>query len=358
MRLLLLFGVAAFPFAVLAGSPSGTHTPAPMQASGHQVEKVWVAKQDHPESPVALAPQAATQTVEAGTVWVAKPEVSPTLSPPTAGSDAPLPSSGHSGAHPTSIQAAQLDLSPLPPVASAWVAQQAIASGVSQTASAPLISGSMAAFELPMWVKPNPPPTEGSKAVWVPEDFQEATQAPIVSQGSGGKRRSPNPIARITTDSVEAVADLLPWVDRERKDEPVEDVLARVADELARARAADPEWVVPAERELRALAKRMGALPAPPIGQPANETSLQQAPPSRSYALRPLWPGTDGAPEVRRRPISPTTESGFEMGPSSIADSIGPYIDPDAPPPKQGPDTIARQSSVPQKSPKHSAPKH
>jgi hypothetical protein len=373
MRLLLLFGVAVLPSAVSAAPSAAVkhatgntalHASSTSSSFNTPAEKVWVAKQNHDAEQIRPAPHALDLQERSQPVWVAQPELAVEQSPKTGASGDPAfvnavpPAATAIREHQASIPATQLQFTPLPQAATAWVAQQAVESGVSQPASAPLVSGSMAAFTLPMGVEPTADADVVPKEVWVADGIQEAAQAPIVSPSNKERRRSPNPIARITTDSVEAVADLLPWVDRKRKDEPIEDVLTRVADELARARAADPEWVLPAEQELRALAKRIGTLPAPPLGQTADHGPLLPTPPSRSYALRPLWPGADGAPEVRRRPMSPTTESGFDMGPSSIADSIGPYIDPDAPPPKQGPDTKARQSSVPQKSPKHSAPKH
>jgi|GEM_PF-3198638 len=363
MRLFVLLGVVAFPAAVSAGPiaakhVSETHSSATISSPDLHIEKVWVAKDDLSEISAVGAQHASEPQEKHETVWVAKTDTAVDAPQSHSVSKDPVPSVSAATAHQVSSSATQLDLAALPPAASAWVSQEAVASGISQPASAPLVSGSMAAFRLPMGVEPSTNEPHTQQKVWVAENVERAEPALPDRQLSGQKHRSRNPIGRIATDSVEAVADLLPWVDRERKDEPIEEVLARVADELARARAADPEWVLPAEQELRALAKRIGSLPAPPVGQATEQGSPLPVPPSRSYALRPLWPGADGSPEVRRRPVSPTTESGFEMAPSSTADSVGPYVDPDAPPPKTVSEAKTRPSATPTKSAGHSAARH
>jgi hypothetical protein len=120
-------------------------------------------------------------------------------------------------------------------------------------------------------------------------------------------------------DVPEAVADALPWVDRDAKNEPFDQVLERVSEDLNRAAVADPAWALPAQREIRALSKRLEMLPAPP---PLTQNSGDSRPVAiiagledRPFRARPIWPGTSGRPEAQVRPITIITASGQQDGP-------------------------------------------
>jgi hypothetical protein len=130
----------------------------------------------------------------------------------------------------------------------------------------------------------------------------------------------------IVRDMPEALADSLPWVDRDLKDESLDEVLVRVSDELARARDHDPEWADAAERELRALDARLARLPEPPEGDggvvgfdqagmtnPAAGGHVTRN--ARPFRPRPVWPGATVTAEPQVRPPTLTTDGIEETGP-------------------------------------------
>ena len=133
----------------------------------------------------------------------------------------------------------------------------------------------------------------------------------------------------LTQDLPEAIADALPWVDRDAKNEPFDRVLDRVSDDLHRAVRADPAWALPAHREIRALSKRLDALSAPPPLQ-ANtnaevEESVADTLDDRPFRPRPIWPGASGRPEEQIRPATLTTIAQQQDGPRT-AGIAGRYL--------------------------------
>jgi hypothetical protein len=203
------------------------------------------------------------------------------------------------------------------------------------------------------WYRP-----ERYSVAWQAERDARTDAAPAATSsgmdGAGGPREPRGPFRRIfedTRDAVrhdlpEALADSLPWVDRERKDVPFEAVLGRVSDELARADAADPEWAMAAEDELRELAARLDTLSAPPpmpqSGEPlsgssaagatasAQASGLQQG---RPFRPRPVWPGATVTSEPQRRPATLTTSGLEESGPVASGTSASWQGAPDLAPP-------------------------
>ncbi|GBF57132.1 hypothetical protein PbB2_00792 [Candidatus Phycosocius bacilliformis] len=134
----------------------------------------------------------------------------------------------------------------------------------------------------------------------------------------------------VVHDVPEALADALPWVDRPRKDEPLDDVLARVSSDLARASAHDPEWVGPAETELRQLSKRLSTLAEPTPISMTPETARQpvSAPVEvRPFRPRPIWPGASGRPEPQSRPVAVATGTEVQPGPQAQGRRLPPPTD-------------------------------
>jgi hypothetical protein len=123
----------------------------------------------------------------------------------------------------------------------------------------------------------------------------------------------------ITRDLPEALADALPWVDGDAKNEPFDEVLDRVSDELRRAAQSDPAWALPAQREIRDLSQRLSSLPAPPpLGQEVDDMSALDGLSSvdnRPFRPRPIWPGASGRPEAQVRPVTLITSSVEQDGP-------------------------------------------
>jgi hypothetical protein len=188
--------------------------------------------------------------------------------------------------------------------------------------------------------------------VWNPASLEEVVAPPMVASGpdilpqrlngtsaidprlpqATGQRYHRRAMRRIfqdtrtslTYDLPEGLADALPWVDRDRKNEPFEDVLARVADDLNRAAQNDPEWALPAQREIRRLSKKLDRFPEPPplqtdaleasYGQPQTEAVALNA---RPFRPRPIWPGASGRPEAQVRPATIVTLTGTQSGPQA-----------------------------------------
>jgi hypothetical protein len=155
--------------------------------------------------------------------------------------------------------------------------------------------------------QPAPPPSAG-----IIGEPQRETRGPF-------RRIYEDTRTGIVRDIPQALADAIPWVDRNRKDEPFNAVLARTADELSRAAARDPEWALPAEDEIRELAQRLSLLTAPP---PAQTASMDESrpirpggPETRPFRPRPIWPGASGRPEPQSRPLALITSSPEEEGP-------------------------------------------
>lgn len=129
----------------------------------------------------------------------------------------------------------------------------------------------------------------------------------------------------VVQDIPEALADALPWVDRGEKDEPIEQVLARVSSDLSRASTKDPEWINPAESELRVLSKRLATLAEPPSnGTPSAAVGSmpEQDKVNRPFRPRPIWPGASGRPEMQSRPTALVTGSTIQQGPEAIGQRL------------------------------------
>lgn len=134
----------------------------------------------------------------------------------------------------------------------------------------------------------------------------------------------------VVTDIPEALADSLPWVDRGDKDEPIEQVLARVSADLSRASANDPEWVNPAESELRELSKRLSTLAEPaadPTPSPMAAPRVEVDAAGRPFRPRPIWPGASGRPEAQSRPTALVTGSSLQQGPEALGQRLPPPTD-------------------------------
>ena len=159
---------------------------------------------------------------------------------------------------------------------------------------------------------------------------QPAAQAKAVKPAGPFKRIWRDTKKSVVQDIPEALADALPWVDRGVKDEPIEQVLARVSSDLSRASAKDPEWINPAESELRELSKRLSTLAEPPAaGAPsAAVTSMpEHDTANRPFRPRPIWPGASGRPEMQSRPTALVTGSTIQQGPEAIGQRLPPPAD-------------------------------
>jgi hypothetical protein len=134
----------------------------------------------------------------------------------------------------------------------------------------------------------------------------------------------------VVQDIPDALADALPWVDRGYKDEPIEQVLARVSADLSRASTKDPEWINPAESELRQLSKRLATLAEPPVSGTSSAAVAsipEQDAASRPFRPRPIWPGASGRPEMQSRPTALVTGSAIQQGPEAIGQRLPPPTD-------------------------------
>jgi hypothetical protein len=130
----------------------------------------------------------------------------------------------------------------------------------------------------------------------------------------------------IARDIPEGIADALPWVDRDAKNEPFEAVLDRVASDLHRAAHQDPEWALGAQREIRSLSKKLDRFSEPPPLQdiadqgPAGPTvggPVFVETNGRPFRPRPIWPGASGRPEAQVRPVTVVTQTGTQNGPQT-----------------------------------------
>jgi hypothetical protein len=125
----------------------------------------------------------------------------------------------------------------------------------------------------------------------------------------------------IVRDIPEGVADALPWVDRDAKNEPFEAVLDRVASDLHRAAHQDPEWALGAQREIRSLSKRLDRFSEPPpLQEMADQGIAEQVfveTNGRPFRPRPIWPGASGRPEAQVRPVTVVTQTGTQNGPQA-----------------------------------------
>jgi hypothetical protein len=174
---------------------------------------------------------------------------------------------------------------------------------------------------------PEPEPAPSVIALAPPTPPQRLERA---ARAEPSPRDPRGPFRRIwegTRDAVrhdvpEALADALPWVDKARKDRPLDAVLAEVADELGRASASDPEWAAPAEDEIRTLAARLRALPEPPPARDAvaHASPLAQDGDVRPFRPRPIWPGASARLEPQSRPLALATGTPRDMGPAATGD--------------------------------------
>jgi hypothetical protein len=195
------------------------------------------------------------------------------------------------------------------------------------------------AAQFPAWNPANldpvvaPPMVPGGRNSALPRANLQPGQADLIGIRREQKRKKPHQrsaLRRIlqdtrtglTYDVPEAIADAMPWVDQDRKNEPFDIMLARVAEDLNRAAQNDPEWALGAQRELRDLSKRLDRLPEPPPTQPSFIPTLSNDPESdsmgahgRPFRPRPIWPGTSGRPEAQVRPVTIVTETGLQAGP-------------------------------------------
>lgn len=181
---------------------------------------------------------------------------------------------------------------------------------------------------------------DAANTAWNPASLEPVIAPPMVSGAPmrevdtslgdtavTNNRRYRGPMRRILEDTgrgiihgiPEVVADALPWVDRDATSEPFNDVLARAADDLNRAAKGDPAWARPAQREIRALSRRLDTLAAPPQlaheGHDTGQNSELATVDERPFRPRPIWPGATGRPEVQVRPMTLITASNQESGP-------------------------------------------
>lgn len=184
---------------------------------------------------------------------------------------------------------------------------------------------------------------------WDPANIDAVIAPPLVvgavsnelvnpeSQTHDARRYQRPPLRAIAQDTgtaivrglPEALADALPWVDRRRKDEPFDQVLARVADDLQRSSSGDPAWAFGAQREIRALARRLDSFSAPPPHQQDQTDSVSANDiaqiDGRPFRPRPIWPGASGRPEAQVRPNTLVTPS-FEQAGIDAVGVVGRYV--------------------------------
>ena len=175
-----------------------------------------------------------------------------------------------------------------------------------------------------------------------PIDPKRGPMTAIVQDSSRALRR----------DVPQAFADILPWVDNTRKQEPFESVLARVSDNLSRANSSDPEWANPAQSEIRELATRLDRLSSPPqyvaeYQAPVAASKSADIRASRPFYTRPIWPGAHPNSESQLRPIAivSTTEdeSGARTTGQNLAFAASSLEAPEAQKPKPQPTRTRRR---------------
>ncbi len=174
---------------------------------------------------------------------------------------------------------------------------------------------------------PKPAPVE---APVLPMAAQPALEAKVNKPAGPFKRIWRDTKKSVMQDIPEALADALPWVDRGDKDEPIEQVLARVSADLSRASAKDPEWINPAESELRELSKRLSTLAEPPANSTSSAPSMslpEHDTANRPFRPRPIWPRSSGRPEMQSRPTALVTGSTIQQGPEAIGQRLPPPTD-------------------------------
>jgi hypothetical protein len=245
--------------------------------------------------------------------------------------------------------------------------------------------------QAPLLSQPLAPPREYSIVSQAARDaanagWSRASLDPVVAPAivpgmqidqSGPSRQNPvstdgqkyrGPMRRIFEDTrkgivhgiPEAVADALPWVDRDASHEPFNNVLARAADDLNRAALGDPNWALPAQQEIRALSRRLDSLSAPPTLAQSSENLRPivgvAGVDDRPFRPRPIWPGASGRPEDQVRPVTLVTSTGQEQGPqvNGVVARYVPAVEDDdgAPEPKVAPpkrNNVARGTPRPRR---------
>lgn len=223
--------------------------------------------------------------------------------------------------------------------------------GAQPAPTAPAAAPPVAAPILQVATAPSAPPPPAPASAPAP-----MSQAKAEKPAGPFKRIWRDTKKSVIQDVPEALADALPWVDRGQKDEPIEQVLARVSADLSRASARDPEWINPAESELRELSKRLSTLAEPPadgtlggVVTPVVEVDAA----GRPFRPRPIWPGASGRPETQSRPTALVTGSTIQQGPEAIGQRLPPPTDwveeeetASKPPPQQ---VVAKRAKRPSK---------
>lgn len=184
-------------------------------------------------------------------------------------------------------------------------------------------------LELP--ATPAPSILEPAKGLY--RDITMDTNAPIDPMRGPMKAIVQDSSRALRRDVPQAIADTLPWVDSARKQEPFDNVLARVSDNLARANASDPEWAIPAQSEIRELATRLDRLSTPPqyvseYQEPIIEQKPTDVRTARPFYARPIWPGARAASEGQIRPVAIVSNTSNETGAQTTGQNI--MVTPDA----------------------------
>jgi hypothetical protein len=184
----------------------------------------------------------------------------------------------------------------------------------------------------PLAIQSKVPPKAETRRLGLFQRLRNSLEPIIPKKKVVDPNANPSAFARIWRDSKtgllhdapEALADALPWVDKSQKAEPIQEVLSQVVDDLNRAASQDPEWVNPAERELRELSKRLSTLSAPPPMPPKSASSgdgmtpsLEEISTGRRFRPRPIWPGATVTAEVQSRPATVVTDAALDEGPST-----------------------------------------
>lgn len=122
----------------------------------------------------------------------------------------------------------------------------------------------------------------------------------------------------IAKDMPQALADSLPWVDYERKNVPLDQVLDKVADGLNRANKEDPEWAASLKPELLDLARKMENMSTPPqYKEEYLPIAKMDDPAIKEFKKRPVWPGAKMVAEEQVRPFAINSQTEKEFGGNS-----------------------------------------